>query len=554
MPSLYANLLNPPDKGATISAAPVKYDFKKQDEVAEDEKKADASLRFQPVKRPNVAQKPKPRPTPASLPSAKSPDSVEPDKKLAPGVAQSVSTIERWTAADDDYDGDPYAAEYNRRMDEARRTKRGGKKNKKKKNNSARYVDWDSIYDPERPTRLEDYQGSEEQTQAIHDWKMRLHAHQLQGKPSRDLSSSEDEYSKAPKKAFAPPPSYNFGPPATDIRRSQNSEQPEVSEPTTAPVTEPEPYVTPVPSAVVPDDASGEDAYQRRMRLSQQTAPEPSNAIPPTEPPTYHQAPTPAPNTQQPYQTPHSMPLPSHAPAPGTFNTPTPPPPPPSSATISSAPVHYSPPPPPSTLSAAPVHYSQPPPQEAPPPDSEPSSRPPKSSYGKRLLQKYGWTEGSGLGATGTGIVTPLRHQAEKRKKRPDADGGGWLGPAGGIGRIVGGKKARVDNAEAGGEWSIVAVFGGMLDGVDVQREMGEGTLMQDVGEAMGRFGVVERLFIDSSVGNVEGGARVFVKFTSALSAYRAIQAGDGKDFLGNGRTAQAAFYNADKFENGEYR
>jgi len=42
MPSLYANLLDPnANKSATISSAPVKYDFKEKTEVLEeDEKKA----------------------------------------------------------------------------------------------------------------------------------------------------------------------------------------------------------------------------------------------------------------------------------------------------------------------------------------------------------------------------------------------------------------------------------------------------------------------------------------------------------------------------------
>ena len=76
-------------------------------------------------------------------------------------------------------------------------------------------------------------------------------------------------------------------------------------------------------------------------------------------------------------------------------------------------------------------------------------------------------------------------------------------------------------DAGEGGEWSVVAVFRGMLKGVDVQREMEEGSLMQDIGERMGEYGVVERLFLDWSVEDEGRGTRVFVKFTSALSAYR---------------------------------
>jgi len=151
--------------------------------------------------------------------------------------------------------------------------------------------------------------------------------------------------------------------------------------------------------------------------------------------------------------------------------------------------------------------------------DAPRSNRPGQKGFAKRLLQKYGWQEGQGLGASGSGITTILRHQTEKRKKRPDAEGGGWAAPAA-MGRIVGGKKRKTedDNDEPAQQWSIVAKLEGMLEGLDVDREMQEGNLMQDIGDRMGNYGVVERLFIDRSK---PGNEPVFVKFTSALSAFR---------------------------------
>jgi len=45
MPSLYANLLDPSaPKAATISSAPVKYEFKKAEEPKEEEKKPDGTF------------------------------------------------------------------------------------------------------------------------------------------------------------------------------------------------------------------------------------------------------------------------------------------------------------------------------------------------------------------------------------------------------------------------------------------------------------------------------------------------------------------------------
>lgn len=104
-------------------------------------------------------------------------------------------------------------------------------------------------------------------------------------------------------------------------------------------------------------------------------------------------------------------------------------------------------------------------------------------------MSKYGWTKGSGLGASGSGIVNPLRAQVVKQKKKPDAEGGGFVGP-GGMGKIVGGtrKSEKSGEAEAGkfGAMSEVIVLRGMIDGMDLDAELeggGDGGLMQEIGE-----------------------------------------------------------------------
>ena len=103
-------------------------------------------------------------------------------------------------------------------------------------------------------------------------------------------------------------------------------------------------------------------------------------------------------------------------------------------------------------------------------------------------MNKYGWTKGSGLGADGGGIIAPLRVQVEKQKKRSDAEGGGLIGPAS-RGKIIGGqKKAGAEEEEHGkfGPMSEVVILRGMLDGMDVEYELGEGNLMQEIGEECG--------------------------------------------------------------------
>ncbi len=125
--------------------------------------------------------------------------------------------------------------------------------------------------------------------------------------------------------------------------------------------------------------------------------------------------------------------------------------------------------------------------------DAAPRSlRPGQKGFAERLMSKYGWSKGSGLGASGSGIVNPLRVQVEKQKKKPDSEGGGFVGP-GGRGKIIGGKKKGGHEAEAEegkfGVMSEVVVLRGMVDGMDLDAEMegvGDGGLMQEIGEECG--------------------------------------------------------------------
>lgn len=123
--------------------------------------------------------------------------------------------------------------------------------------------------------------------------------------------------------------------------------------------------------------------------------------------------------------------------------------------------------------------------------DVQRSLRPGQRGFAERLMSKYGWTKGSGLGASGSGIVNPLRVQVEKQKKKPDSEGGGFVGP-GARGKILGGKK-KGGTAEAdGGKFGImseVVILDGMVNGMDLNAEMegtGDGGLMQEIGEECG--------------------------------------------------------------------
>jgi len=193
--------------------------------------------------------------------------------------------------------------------------------------------------------------------------------------------------------------------------------------------------------------------------------------------------------------------------------------------------------------------YQQP--EDRQPEDQPRSSRPGQKGFAARLLAKYGYKKGQGLGATGTGITTALQAKVEKRKKKSDAEGGGFATPAG-VGKIVGGKKSAAALAEEEGKFgamSEVIVMIGMLDGLDVDAEL-QGELVQEIGdECANKYGNVVRVFIHKD--SVAERKPVFVKFTSQLSALRAVNALEGRAFGGN--TISAKYYDADKFENGEY-
>jgi splicing factor 45 len=111
------------------------------------------------------------------------------------------------------------------------------------------------------------------------------------------------------------------------------------------------------------------------------------------------------------------------------------------------------------------------------------SNLPGQQGFAKRFMEKYGWSKGSGLGATGSGIITPLIMKAEKRKNS-DTEGGGFADRSG-MGRIVGGKRAKGNHEEQGGKFgqmSQVVVLRDMLKGMDVRRAIEEENLYQEIG------------------------------------------------------------------------
>ncbi|RSL93426.1 hypothetical protein CDV31_014721 [Fusarium ambrosium] len=459
--SLYENLLDPQDASSastTISSAPVLYNQSDKNSSENTVKKAiDPALRFQPIRRPQAKQaKPK-----TAFPKPAAPKPTAPAAPPAP--AQPKSTLADWAATEED--------EWLYGTGEKRQ--RGGRKKKKKRQQQTEVeTNWDDIYDPTRPTNVEEYLHSDEKVMEVREWKALLYRHRRKRDES-DLSDDEEDARHVTSTQFAPPASYAAVPPPP---RS--------------------------PPAPPPDDATGDDAFARRLVMSQGQTSQPA---PPT-----------------------------------TSN----------SATISRAPVRYTQPevpkdededdaysPPPALGGGSTTNDLERDPLPRP-------SRPGQAGFAHRLMSKYGWTKGTGLGADESGIINPLRVQVEKRRKKADADGGGWAEP-GGKGKIIGGKR-KVEDTGKFGIMSDVIVLHNMLENMPNLEEEIDGGLGQEIGEECGeKYGRVERLYID------QNSRKVFIKFTNQVSALRAVNELDGRVF--NGNAIVPKFFSTEKFEKGLY-
>ncbi|KAH7025912.1 uncharacterized protein B0I36DRAFT_329440 [Microdochium trichocladiopsis] len=510
--SLYANLLDPGASSdqASISRAPVvsreALEAVKEQEAASAKRPIDAALRFQPlhqIRRPQQkTQKPKafPKAAAAAAPSAAASNASVPPAPAAPEVASNSAPTTTTTAAPAAVSLKPTLADWQATQEEDEwvygtgdKRPRGGRRKKKgsrRGNDAPVETDWNEIYDPSRPTNVEEYMRSDERVREVQEWKALLYRHRRQADRQRSKSwSSDEDTDRTPAlQNQHPPAGYNFAPPPMSP-----------------------------PRASIPDANTGDDAYMRRLALSQ------GNAVAPPPPvPTYSNSPPPPP----------------------------PPEPQPDTATISRAPVRYT--------QSDPAARQEPGADpdamdEDTPQDDEDtelrSNRPGQKGFAARLMAKYGWSKGQGLGAESSGILQPLKVQVEKRKKN---ENGGYAEP-GGRGKIVAPKHAHNASSSSSqqppstteskfGKTSNVVVLRSMLEGMeDLQAEIENG-LGQEIGEECGdKYGRVERLFID-----IEG-KQVYIKFTDGVSALRAVNALDGRIFAGN--TIVPQFYDPDKFE-----
>lgn len=79
----------------------------------------------------------------------------------------------------------------------AQKRERGGRRKKRKRFDEQRpaETDWDEIYDPTRPSNIEEYLRSDEKIREVQDWKAVLYAHRRKQRrhgSDTDMGSDED--------------------------------------------------------------------------------------------------------------------------------------------------------------------------------------------------------------------------------------------------------------------------------------------------------------------------------------------------------------------------
>ncbi|KAK9249376.1 hypothetical protein V1506DRAFT_518088 [Lipomyces tetrasporus] len=168
------------------------------------------------------------------------------------------------------------------------------------------------------------------------------------------------------------------------------------------------------------------------------------------------------------------------------------------------------------------------PPLPPSPPSNKPREKTAKETFAKRLLTKYGWTPGTGLGATSGGITKALHFSADKSMK--------------GHGKIVDKNMRKTDDGKFGAMSKVIVLFG------IVQPDQLDEDLAGEIGTECGsKYGNVERVYIDEK----EDTVNAYVKFTAELSALRAVNGLDGRLFGGN--PIVTCFVDEMDFENGKY-
>ncbi|KDN37652.1 hypothetical protein K437DRAFT_276499, partial [Tilletiaria anomala UBC 951] len=469
-------------------------------------------------------------PPPLTLP----PEEIEADRTLARAAAEARGEKRPQDDTDEPEDGYDMDDDINGFYSTEKGKRSRNKKKKRRRGHSPgaiSCVHMDADYDPRVPN---DYAAFKEllRTRRRMTREKRQEDVARRGDQSSEYESDEQEpdETRLPKtlyKGFAPPPTYNASTARAGIPKVDD-EKPYLSPPPTA---------MPMPSVGMPDDqdqqrtqtSSADEIYARRLALTQAL--------------------------QQQMQTLSSPAGPALAP-PGC---------PPSAPSTSTYEAQKS------AAAAIAAKLSQ---MQGSKPDKPPAfqpaaaatsltatdtdeakHRPDPAGFAARLMEKYGYKKGEGIGAQGNkGIVQPLEASkaeqgAQQRRyalPHGNADDANTKANLHAMGKIVNNNAdpRQEEEQRRFGDPSETILLENMVAVEDIDDE-----LQDEIREECSKHGIVERVFIYPVPAQAE--VLIFVRYSGPVGAWKAVRDLDGRFF--GGRKVRARYYPTVRFDHGDY-